>query len=222
MGSGPRAAAATDPHPNEGGIAQMTDPTPADPAPEVPWSAPAAPAPAVATTPAMVYADVPNRIIAYIIDIIVIAVISIAIGLVLAIVGISVVSGSGTGATTNWLGTIILTAVGLAISGAYFVYSWSNQRATIGMKALGLQIGDAPGGATITTNQAIRRWLALGAAFSIAQALTPLPLIGVLIGFAAFGWVIFLLYTTWKSPTKQGWHDVFANTMIVKATKAAG
>ncbi|OGO52891.1 MAG: hypothetical protein A2Z32_14525 [Chloroflexi bacterium RBG_16_69_14] len=169
----------------------------------------------------MVYADVPNRIIAYIIDIIVIAVISIAVGAVLAIVGISVVSGSGTGATTNWIGSLILTAFGLAISGAYFVYSWSNQRATIGMKVLGLQIGDAPGGATITTNQAIKRWLALGAAFSIAQALTPLPGVGVLISFAALGWVIFLLYTTWKSPTKQGWHDVFANTMIVKATKAA-
>ena len=39
---------------------------------------------------------------------------------------------------------------------------------------------------------------------------------------AALAWVIFLLYTTWKSPTKQGWHDVFANTMVVKATKAAG
>ena len=38
----------------------------------------------------------------------------------------------------------------------------------------------------------------------------------------ALAWVIFLLYTTWKSPTKQGWHDVFANTMVVKATKAAG
>jgi uncharacterized RDD family membrane protein YckC len=169
----------------------------------------------------MVFADVPNRIIAYIIDIIVIFVISFAVFLVLAIVGISTTSGTGLTATTNWIGSLILTAFGLAISGAYFVYSWSNQRATIGMKALGLQIGDAPGGATVTTNAAIRRWLALGAAFSIAQALTPLPFIGVLIGFAAFGWVIFLLYTTWKSPTKQGWHDVFANTMIVKATKVA-
>ncbi len=34
------------------------------------------------------------------------------------------------------------------------------------MKVLGLQIGDAAAGATITTNAAIRRWLALGAAFA--------------------------------------------------------
>ena len=115
-----------------------------------------------------------------------------------------------------------MTVVGLAISGAYFLYSWTNQRATIGMKALGLQIGNAPDGATIAMNQAVRRWLALGAVFSIAQLLNPLPLVGLLISIAALAWVIFLLYTTGKSPTKQGWHDVFANTMIVKATKSAG
>jgi uncharacterized RDD family membrane protein YckC len=34
--------------------------------------------------------------------------------------------------------------------------------------------------------------------------------------------VIFLLYTTANSPTKQGWHDVFANTMVVKAAKSVG
>ena len=170
----------------------------------------------------MVYGDVPNRVIAYIIDIVVVAIISIAVGLVLAIVGIATTSGTGLNATTNWIGSIILTIVGLAISGAYFVYSWTNQRATLGMKALGLQIGNAPDGATITTDQAIRRWLALGAIFSIAQILTPLPLLGIVIGLAALAWVIFLLYTTAQSPTKQGWHDVFANTMIVKAARAVG
>lgn len=209
----------------------MTDPTAADPVPapadptpasaSVPWTPPAPAAPVAAGPSAMVYGDVPNRIIAYIIDIIVIFVISIAVSLVLGIVGISVVSGSGVNATTNWFGTLVVTAFGLVISGAYFIYSWANQRATIGMKVLGLQIGNAPDGATITTNQAIKRWLALGAFFSILQVLSSLPLVGVLISFAALGWVIFLLYTTWKSPTKQGWHDVFANTMIVKATKAA-
>ena len=216
----------------------MTDPTPADPtpAPSAPApepTPPAAPAQASATwappttaSPAaasgLVYGDVPNRIIAYILDIIVVAIISVAVGLVLAAVGIATSSGTGTTATTNWIGSIILTVIGLAISGAYFIYSWTNQRATLGMKALGLQIGTAPNGTTITTNQGIRRWLALGAIFSIAQVLTPLPLIGVIIGIAALAWVIFLIYTTAQSPTKQGWHDVFANTMIVKAAKGVG
>jgi len=180
---------------------------------------PAAPAPSAAPSTSLVYADVPNRVIAYIIDVIVIFIFNLAVGIVLGIIGFAVITGTGAGATTNWFGSIIYTVVALAISGIYFVYSWTNQRATIGMKALSLQIGNAPEGATITTEQAIRRWLALGAIFTIAQILNPLPLIGILIGLAAFAYVIFLLYTTATSPTKQGWHDKFANTMIVKAVR---
>ena len=205
----------------------MTDPTPADPmmsgAPDPMPAAPpsmAAAAPTAGSGTSMVYADVPNRIIAYIIDIVVLVIIQIVVGIVLAIVGIKALDGTGATATTNWFGSIILALVGLAISGAYFIYFWTTRRATVGMRALGLQIGTAPGGATITMDQAVRRWLALGAIFSIASVLNPIPLIGLILGLAAFAWVIFLLYTTWKSPTKQGWHDVFAGTAIVKATKA--
>ena len=207
----------------------MTDPTPADPmmsgAPDPMPAAPpsmAAAAPTAGSGTSMVYADVPNRIIAYIIDIVVLVIIQIVVGIVLAIVGIKALDGTGATATTNWLGSIILALVGLAISGAYFIYFWTTQRATVGMRALGLQIGTAPGGATVTMDQAVRRWLALGAIFSIASVLNPIPLIGLILGLAAFAWVIFLLYTTWKSPTKQGWHDVFAGTAVVKATKAVG
>ena len=182
---------------------------------------PAGPSPIAAPPTALVYADVPNRVIAYIIDILVIFVFNIAVGIVLGIIGLAVMTGTGAGATTNWFGSIIYTVAALAISGIYFVYSWTNQRATIGMKALSLQIGNAPEGATITTEQAIRRWLALGAVFTIAQILNPLPLLGALIGLATLAWVIFLLYTTASSPTKQGWHDKFANTMVVKAVRPA-
>jgi uncharacterized RDD family membrane protein YckC len=30
------------------------------------------------------------------------------------------------------------------------------------------------------------------------------------------------VYTTYSSPTKQGWHDIFAHTMVVKATNTVG
>jgi uncharacterized RDD family membrane protein YckC len=216
-----------------------TDPTPADPvapmepapAPPPAWTPPpaaptpqpamAAAAPVGGTAASMVYADLPNRIIAYIIDIIVVVIINVVVGLVLAAIGLAATSGSGLNVSTNWVGSIIFALVALAINGAYFIYFWTNQRATLGMRALGLQIGTFPGGATITMDQAIRRWLALGAIFSIAQVFNPIPLLGLLLGLAALVWVIFLLYTTWKSPTKQGWHDVFAQTAIVKATRAA-
>lgn len=170
----------------------------------------------------LVYGDVPNRVIAYIIDAIVIAIINVVVATVLGIIGFSVVTVTGTDVTTNYFAAIVFTIVGLAISAGYFVYSWTSQRATVGMKALGLQIGTAPDGTTITTEQAVRRWLALGAIFSIAQMLNPLPFVGLLIGIAGFAWVIFLLYTTANSPTKQGWHDHFANTMVVKSARSVG
>lgn len=181
-----------------------------------------APMPAPATggpSAGLVYGDVPNRAIAYIIDVIVLAVINIVVGIVLGAIGLSVVTIDGLESSFNYLASVIVTLVSLAISGAYFVYMWTTRRSTIGMGVLGLEIGTAPGGETISTDQAIRRWVALGVPFSIAQILNPLPLIGILIGLAALGWVIYLLWTTAQSPTKQGWHDHFANTMVVKRVK---
>mgnify|MGYP000067664676 CR=1 FL=1 len=93
-------------------------------------------------------------------------------------------------------------------------------RATVGMKALGMQIGNAGDGKTLTTDQAIRRWLALSAPSILAQAFQPIAVIDLVLSIAAFAWVIYLVYSTAQSPTKQGWHDVFANTMVVKAAKS--
>ena len=53
----------------------------------------------------------------------------------------------------------------LVVSGAYFIYTWTAMRGTVGMKALGMQIGNAGDGKTLTMDQAIRRWIALGAPF---------------------------------------------------------
>jgi len=168
----------------------------------------------------LVYADVPNRAIAYIIDVIVIAVLGVIIGAILGAVGLSVVTNSGTEVSYNYVASIIYALVGLAVSGGYFIYTWTSMRGTVGMKALGMQIGNAGDGKTLTMDQALKRFIALGAPFTLAQVLSPLPLVGLLISLAALGWVIYLLYSTAQSPTKQGWHDVFANTMVVKAAKA--
>jgi len=104
--------------------------------------------PSAGGTASLVYADVPTRVIAYIIDGIVIFLINLAIGIVLGIIGLAVIVGTGGG--TNWFGSVIWALISLAVSGVYFVYSWTNQRATIGMRALSLQIGNAPEGATIS------------------------------------------------------------------------
>ena len=197
-------------------------PPPASTPPSAGWAAPPSP---VQTGPAgFVYADVPNRAIAYIID-------AILVGIVASIVG-AVLGGMNLAAATvnpntfaievNFVGLILSTIVSAALSAAYFIYTWTSMRGTVGMKVLGMQIGNAGDGKTLTMDQATRRWLVIAAPGIVAQVLLVIPAIGILLALVAFGWFIYLLWTTYSSPTKQGFHDKFANTMVVKSARTAG
>jgi uncharacterized RDD family membrane protein YckC len=180
-----------------------------------------APAPVVAQSSGLVYADVPNRAIAYIIDVILVGIIIAVVAGILSGMGLAPVTvNSDLTVSVNYVASFIIAVVGLVLSAAYFIYTWTSMRATIGMKALGMQIGNAGDGNTLTMNQAMRRYFVLAAPGILAQVLQPIPLIGFVVGLAAFAWFIYLIYTTAKSPTKQGFHDVFANTQVVKALKA--
>jgi uncharacterized RDD family membrane protein YckC len=184
------------------------------------WQAPATemqPGPA-----GFVYADLPNRIIAYVIDIVILFVINLVIGIVLAAVGLRTVTFSLQSATlveVNFLAVVIYGIVGLVISAGYFVYTWTRMRGTVGMKALGMQIGNEVDGATLTQNQAIKRWIYVGGWISIVQIVSGIGFLGALVGLAGFIYIVYLLYTTAQSPTKQGYHDHAAKTMVVKATR---
>lgn len=198
--------------------------TPAPPAsPPGGWAAP--PPPTAAGPAGFFYADVPNRAIAYIIDAILLGIVNLVAFGILSGIGLNPVTidlNSPGLVSYNFFAGLIATAVGLVISGAYFLYTWTAMRGTVGMKVLGMQVGNSGDGKTLTMEQAVRRWIALGAPFTLAQAFQPAPAIGALIGLAAFGWFIYLLWTTYSSPTKQGFHDKFANSMVVKAARAAG
>jgi uncharacterized RDD family membrane protein YckC len=169
----------------------------------------------------LVYADVPNRVIAYIIDAILVGILNFAIGVILGGLGlVPITINPDLTFSVDYVATLVVGIVGLLVSAGYFVYMWTSMRATLGMRLLGMQIGNAGDGNTITTNQAIRRYVALAAPGIIAQVFSPIPLIGGVIALLGIFWYIYLLYTTANSPTKQGWHDKFANTQIVKAAKA--
>jgi uncharacterized RDD family membrane protein YckC len=171
------------------------------------------------------YADVPNRIIGYIIDLIVLAI----IGFVVSFVFGGLLGGVTTAASLDSVGGelnlgafILVSAVQLAVSFGYFGYFWSVQRATPGMKFLGLQIGDEADGRSIAWVQAFSRWLVLGIpstlfAFS-ASIDTGLSFVFGLVGLV---WLLALLYSIAQSPTKQGFHDRFAGTIMVKSGRRA-
>jgi uncharacterized RDD family membrane protein YckC len=201
---------------------QAPVPAPAPQAPQAPqpaWMASLTSTAPVAGPAGLFYADLPNRIIAYVIDMILIGIVGAVIG---AITGsfMPVASWDLSGWHYNYLAAIINAVIGAAISAGYFIYTWTAMRGTVGMKVLNMQIGSEKDGSTLSMDQAIRRWLAFGGWISIAQALNPLPLLGILIGLVALGYVIYLLYTTAQSPTKQGFHDRFVGSMVVKAARS--
>ena len=189
---------------------------------DFPSAPPTGPAPTgPASSAGLVYADVPNRIIAYIIDAIIIGVLNVAIGIILGGLGLTAVTlNPDLSVSVNYVGALIQGIVGLLISAGYFIYMWTRTRATVGMRLLGMQIGNAGDGQTITTEQGIRRYIALSAPAILAQVLQPIPLIGIVIGLAGLVWYVWLIYTMAKSPTKQGWHDTFANTQVVKSARS--
>lgn len=202
----------------------MTEPgTPETPPgqPASAWQAPPAATP-VPGTAGFVYADVPNRVIALIIDGIILAIITFIVTAVLyGIVGspVSVNLNTGNLFEVNYVSTLLGAILSLAIGAAYWIYSWTAMRASPGQKMLGMQVGNSPDGATLTQEQAIRRWAVLFAPFSLSQVVYVLPTLGALLGLATFIYAIYLLYTTAQSPTKQGFHDKFANTVVVKASR---
>jgi len=190
-------------------------PAPA-PAPTGSWQAPP-PAATLPGIPGFVYADVPNRFIALIIDAIVMGVVFLVIALALAAIGLSAgVTATGADAVA----TLVFAAISIVLGAAYFIYTWTSMRASVGMRVLGMQVGNAFDGKTLTMEQATKRWIALWGPSTLSQALAGLSGIGQLVSLVVLLYLIYLLYTTSKSPTKQGFHDVYANTVVVKAARA--
>jgi uncharacterized RDD family membrane protein YckC len=174
----------------------------------------------VAGPAGLVYADLPNRIVAYIIDMIGLGIFMLLVAAILTAIGLNVATFDlQNGFQYNYVAALIQATIGAAVSFGYFVYTWTTMRGTLGMKVLNMQIGNASDGAPLTSDQAIRRWLAVGGWITIAQALNPLPLLGILVGFVALGYVVYLLVTTAQSPTKQGFHDKFVGSAVVKAAR---
>jgi uncharacterized RDD family membrane protein YckC len=184
----------------------------ATPAPTAGWTPPVAEQREVA--PGLVFSGTAARFVAYWLD---------AILLTLVNGAISASIGSGTtltrGGQLNWTAAdFVASVIGVAINGAYFVAFWSGgRRSTLGQMLLKIQVGNAFDGKPLTFEQAIRRWLGLGQFLGLfAVSAGALGLVAVLSAV----WELILLITTATSPTKQGLHDRFANSAVVRPANA--
>jgi uncharacterized RDD family membrane protein YckC len=159
--------------------------------------------------PGLQFARVLDRFLAWLLD-------GFIVGFAAAITaGILVSLAPGTDRTTSLLTAVISLGVGFL----YFVGLWTSAgRATIGMRLFKLQVGNAFDGRTLTMQQAVRRWLALGLPL---QSLSILPDMSSAVGSIVFLWSLALLVSTAISPTRQGLHDRFANSAIVQPMGAS-
>jgi hypothetical protein len=185
----------------------MTDPT-GDPPPQPAGGYQVAVAPGPA--PGVAYAALLPRVIAIIIDVIL-------IGFIYAVV-VAVLGSLG-----GWGAFVIAGLIHVAISVGYFVYLWTRLRATLGQRFLGLETVNAADGATLTQDQALRRWAFLLGPGAVAQIFgygggTVVGGVGLLIALLALIYEVYLLYSASQSPTRQGFHDVQAQTVVVRRT----
>ena len=127
---------------------------------------------AVPGAPGLVYAGAGPRLVAYIVDAVLIGIVGAIVAIPFAANTVADLSAAGAFDPTNptpftplmtpvaGVGTILA----LLLQAAYFTLLWSSSgRATIGMRLLTLQVGDATTGNRIPVATAFRRWLAFGA-----------------------------------------------------------
>jgi uncharacterized RDD family membrane protein YckC len=191
---------------------------PAGPPPSGPivnWAPPPT-TPEIPGAPGLSFADTVSRIVAYAIDILILGITGFVIAALLGLGETTVRTSGSTSVTSFFVSTTNpwVSLIYVLLGAVYFTFSWSGgRRATVGQRLFHLQVGNAFDGRSLSTEQAVRRWVALGSFLGLLAFIRPLSGLGSL---AQFVWVVILLISTATSPTKQGLHDRFANSAVVK------
>ncbi len=176
------------------------------------WNAPDAGMPA-APVEGFVIAGIGSRLVAWLLDGLIVGAIGVVIGTLLIVVSGLTTAGDAVLVSTG------LSVVILAIDFVYLVGFWTGpRRATPGMRLLALEIVDATSGAALSVRAAVIRWLAFGVPLSLLAAL---PVIGEISSWVLVGWSVFLLMTTAMSPMNQGMHDRWAGSAVMRRAGAS-
>lgn len=181
------------------------------------------PAAATASSAKYPFASGFRRLVACIIDIVIlILVILVGASAINAVFGPTVrfnptaVTPAGSAIVDN--GLIVLNAiVANLLSAGYFVISWMILGASPAQLLLALQVRNETGGGTLSLSQAIIRWVLLFPPFgTVAFLMATVPGAGALIWASAPIWYLVLLTTTALSRSKQGVHDRLARSVVLR------
>ncbi len=165
------------------------------------------------------YADFVPRLIAYIIDIIILAIPQFILTTILVSNAVNCsFSNSGFNCGYNWGGFIIVAVIQFVISAAYFIYTWTAMRSSPGQRILGMMVLNEADGSPISMNTAAMRWAVMALPGVVASLFSYSgQAIGLLLGLVAFAWELYLAYTSATDPKRQGFHDKFVHTVVVRA-----
>jgi uncharacterized RDD family membrane protein YckC len=113
------------------------------------------------------------------------------------------------------LNLILITLITVGIQFLYFVGFWTSRwQATPGMIGLKMRVVDANTGGPLTLTQASKRWLAMGWPLGL---LVLVPLLQNAAGLAQFALNVFLFLSTVTNDRKQGLHDKFAGSLVIRS-----
>jgi len=144
------------------------------------------------------FASFGARLIAYIVDSLLLGIVIVILTLVLVPVlagtssGDGEVSGAGMTALTVWIGVIVLITL------LYFPFFWQRSGQTPGMRMLNIRVVKDADGSRLGWGSAILRYVG----FFIDSIIFGLP-----IGFL---WALF-------DSRRRAWHDLIGGTVVVKA-----
>ena len=165
-----------------------------------------------------VYATFARRFGALLIDVLVLGLVGLVIGLMAHLPGFEATkTGNGTvvfSSTTDSGWSSVLYG---ALSAVYFIGSWLALGASPAQKLLGLRVCRASGPIPLAPAAAAIRWgFLFGVTFVVGVVSVAAPGTAGVLGFVQLGWVIILAVTTYQSPTRQGLHDQYSNSVAVR------
>lgn len=109
---------------------------------------------------------------------------------------------------------LALVVVTLGAHALYFVGFWTSRGgATPGMRLLAMRVVDAQRGGAIPPGPAVKRWIGLGMWLSLLAVVPPLVSVA---GLAQFGLQFILFLTVATDRRRQGVHDRYAGTVVVR------